>query len=65
MSFGVSALAAPLLGSLILGRWGAPTLWTACLVAGLTAAAGQLALGTLRRHGEVVDGQGVADSNFN
>jgi len=53
MSFGVSALGAPLLGSLVLGRWGAATLWTCCLGIGLAAAAGQLALGTLHPHAEV------------
>jgi MFS family permease len=52
MSFGVAALAAPLLGSFVFGRFGAATLWTACLATGLVAAAGQLALGSLRRHGE-------------
>jgi MFS family permease len=56
MSFGISALAAPLLGSLVLGRWGSATLWIACLGAGLAAAVGQLALGTLRPHQEAVPG---------
>ncbi|HET7786889.1 MAG TPA: MFS transporter [Myxococcales bacterium] len=52
MSFGLAALGAPLLGSFMLGRFGSAALWGACLAAGLAAAAGQLALGTLRRHGE-------------
>ncbi len=52
MSFGVAALAAPALGSFVLGRFGPAALWTACLGTGLAAAAGQLALGTLRRGGE-------------
>lgn len=52
MSFGIAALAAPLLGSLVMGKWGPAALWTACLFTGLVAAAGQLALGTLRRHEE-------------
>jgi MFS family permease len=52
MSFGVAALASPALGSFVLGRFGPAVLWAACMGAGLAAAAGQLALGTLRRHGE-------------
>jgi len=52
MSFGAAALAAPLLGSLVLGRFGQGALWTCCLAVGLVSAFGQLALGTLRRHGE-------------
>jgi len=52
MSFGVAALTAPALGSFVLGRFGPAVLWAACLGTGLLAAAGQLALGTLRRHGE-------------
>ncbi|HET9753455.1 MAG TPA: MFS transporter, partial [Myxococcales bacterium] len=50
MSFGIAALGAPLLGSFVLGRFGSAALWSSCLVTGLVAAAGQLALGTLRRH---------------
>lgn len=49
MSFGAAALTAPVLGSLVLGRFGPAVLWTGCLAAGLAAAAGQLMLGTLRR----------------
>lgn len=56
MSFGVAALCAPVLGSFMLGRFGAAALWTACFATGLVAAAGQLALGTLRRHGEPAAG---------
>jgi len=52
MSFGVASLSAPLLGSMILGRFGQSALWTCCLAVGLASACGQLALGTLRRHGE-------------
>jgi hypothetical protein len=52
MSFGVASLTAPALGSFVFGRFGPAVLWGACLGAGLLAAAGQLALGTLRRHGE-------------
>ncbi len=52
MSFGVAALTAPAAGSFVLGRFGAGVLWAACLLIGLASAAGQLALGTLRRHGE-------------
>jgi MFS family permease len=51
MSFGVAALVAPALGSLVLARFGPAVLWTACLGTGLAAAVGQLALGTLRRQG--------------
>ena len=54
MSFGAAALIAPALGSFVLGRFGPAALWTACLATGLVSAAGQLALGTLRRHGEAV-----------
>jgi MFS family permease len=52
MSFGVASLTAPLLGSLVLGRYGQTVLWIGCLGVGLASACGQLALGTLRRHGE-------------
>lgn len=50
MSGGAAALIAPVVGTLVLGRWGSGALWAACGVVGLTAAAGQLALGPLRRH---------------
>ena len=40
---------APVGGSLVMGRFGAPVLWAACGVLGLASAAGQLALGSLRR----------------
>ena len=52
MSFGIAALTAPAAGSFVLGRFGPAVLWTGCLAVGLCSAAGQLALGTLRRHGE-------------
>ena len=45
---GAAALLAPVLGAQVMGRFGAPALWTCCLVVGGVAAAGQLALGTLR-----------------
>jgi MFS family permease len=60
MSFGVAALTAPLAGSLILGRFGQTVLWTSCLAVGLASACGQLALGTLRRHGEEPAVRGAA-----
>ena len=47
---GAAALLAPILGSLALGRLGSTALWIGCGVVGLAAAAGQLALGTLRAH---------------
>jgi MFS family permease len=50
MGFGVAALAAPALGSLVLGGFGAQVLWASCMAVGIASAAGQLALGTLRRH---------------
>jgi MFS family permease len=52
MSFGVAALGAPVAGSLVLGRLGPGALWAGCFLLGAVCAAGQLALGTLRRHGE-------------
>jgi MFS family permease len=52
MSFGVAALAAPALGSLVLGRFGPSALWAACLAVGLVSAAGQLALGPMPRRGD-------------
>jgi MFS family permease len=48
-SWGAAQLAAPVVGSLVMGRFGARALWTSCLGVGLAAALGQLALGTLRR----------------
>jgi len=50
MGGGAAALIAPVLGSLVLGRLGSAALWTSCGAVGLIAAAGQLALGPLRRH---------------
>ena len=46
-SIGAAALLSPALGAQVLGRFGAPVLWTCCLFVGCTAAAGQLVLGTL------------------
>ena len=37
-----------MIGSLVMGRLGAPSLWALCGVAGAVAAAGHLALGSLR-----------------
>lgn len=48
MGMGASALLAPMIGSLVMGRLGAPSLWALCGVAGAAAAAGHLALGSLR-----------------
>jgi MFS family permease len=50
---GGAALAAPVLGSLVMGRFGSGALWSCCVVTGLAAGAGQLALGGLRRHDPV------------
>lgn len=47
-AIGAAALLAPVLGSQVMGRLGAPALWTCCLVVGCVAAAGQLALGRLQ-----------------
>ena len=44
---GAAALLAPVLGSQVMGRFGAQALWISCLFVGCAAAAGQLALGTL------------------
>jgi MFS family permease len=52
MGGGAAALIAPVAGSLLMGRLGAPALWAACGGVGLVAAAGHLALGTLRSHEE-------------
>ncbi len=46
-SIGAAALLSPALGAQVLGRFGAPALWTCCLLVGCVAAAGQLVLGTL------------------
>ena len=47
MGIGASALLAPMLGTLAMGRLGANALWMLCGVAGAIAAAGHLALGSL------------------
>ena len=44
-SWGGAALVAPVLGSLMLGRFGAGALWASCAAVGVLAGAGQLALG--------------------
>lgn len=48
MGSGAAALLAPVLGSVLLGRFGSGVLWSCCGVAGLVAATGLLALGPLR-----------------
>ncbi len=48
-SWGAAQLVAPVVGSLVMGRFGARALWASCVGVGLAAALGQLALGTLRR----------------
>jgi MFS family permease len=45
IAFGGSSLVAPAVGSAVLGRFGGATLWSACVVAGMLAAVGLLALG--------------------
>ena len=42
-----------MIGSLVMGRYGATTLWTGCIAVGVVIAIGQLSLGTLRRHPEL------------
>jgi MFS family permease len=50
LAFGLGSFVAPALGALVLQRLGSAAVWAGCLVAGLAAAAGQLALsGALRR----------------
>jgi len=44
LSFGAAGFGAPLIGTAVLQHWGGAALWTACLVAGIGVAAGQLAL---------------------
>ena len=44
LAFGLAACAAPAVGTLVLQRFGATVLWSACLAIGLVVAAGQLAL---------------------
>ena len=48
MGIGASALLAPMLGTLAMGRLGATALWMLCGGAGAIAALGHLALGSLR-----------------
>jgi len=52
-AIGAAALLAPVIGSLVMGRYGATTLWTGCIAVGVVIAIGQLSLGTLRRHPEL------------
>ncbi|HUJ27701.1 MAG TPA: MFS transporter [Myxococcales bacterium] len=59
MGMGAAALLAPVLGSLVLGRFGSVALWSCCGVAGLAAAVGQLALGPLRAHGNPAGAAGI------
>jgi MFS family permease len=50
LSFGLATFIAPLLGTLILQRFGSVVLWSGCLALGLSIAAGHLLLGpSLRR----------------
>jgi len=44
ITFGLASLAAPLIGTAVLQRWGSPALWWGCLVMGLLVAAGHLVL---------------------
>ena len=44
LTFGMAAFAAPLIGTTVLQRLGAPALWWGCFALGLLVAAGQLAL---------------------
>jgi MFS family permease len=44
LTFGLGALIAPVLGSLVLQRFGSAAVWSACLILGLAVAAGQLAM---------------------
>jgi MFS family permease len=49
MSWGVASCLAPALGGWVLGRFGAATLWSACLLTGLLAGAWNLAAADARR----------------
>ena len=49
MSWGASTCLSPILGSLVLGRLGAPWLWTGCLALGAGVAAAHLAIAGPRR----------------
>ena len=42
--FGLAVCAAPIIGSVVMQRYGAPALWTGCLIAGFALAAGHLGL---------------------
>src|SRR5262245_58483316 len=44
LTFGMAAMAAPLIGTATLQRFGAPALWVGCLVLGLAVALGHLLL---------------------
>jgi len=45
LTFGTAGFLAPIVGPTVLQVFGAPVLWTCCLVAGASVAAGYLALG--------------------
>lgn len=49
VSFGVAAFAGPVLGGLVIQRFGDPTLWLACLGVSILAAVGHLVIGPARR----------------
>lgn len=50
---GAAALLAPILGSQVMGRFGAVALWSCCFAVGCIAAAGYLMLGTLQPRPEL------------
>jgi len=52
-AIGAAALLGPMIGSQVMGRYGAGALWTSCVGVGAVIAIGQLSLGTLRRHPEL------------
>jgi MFS family permease len=62
MGGGAAALLAPVAGSLLLGRFGSAALWMSCGVAGLIAAAGQLALGPLHPRGNPGASTGIENA---
>jgi MFS family permease len=49
MSWGLATFIAPTVGTLLLARAGAPTLWSACFALGVVVAVGHLAIGKARR----------------
>ncbi len=65
MSFGLAGCVGPALGSWVLGRYGASTLWSGCLLVGLLAAGWHLAAAEgRRRHMDALRGkyEGVSAS---